>query len=84
MNQSTDWLTTRQVATMLGMTPQKVRKLIEIGRLPAVNAAATEKMARWLIRREHLEAFLTPSNVPAPKAKPARRTRIDASVPKVF
>ena len=32
MNQSTDWLTTRQVATMLGMTPQKVRKLIEIGR----------------------------------------------------
>jgi hypothetical protein len=57
--QSKQFLTTGDVGRMLGMTPQKVRKLCELGRLPAVNVTAANR-PRWMIRRDDLELFLTP------------------------
>ena len=80
---ATRLLSTSEVSRRTGWAIPKVRKLIEAGKLPAINTSPTDR-PRWGIREEDLDAFLTPSNVPAPKAKPARRTRIDASVPKVF
>ena len=77
-------LTTREVSEITGLTLTKICRLIEAGRLPAIDTCPGPR-PRWGIRREDLEAFLTPSNVaPRKKAKPARRTRIDRNVPQVF
>lgn len=80
------FLTTGNVACLLGMTVQKVRRLCEIGKLPAVDTSTTNR-PRWMIRRVDLDAFLTPAPVrkAAPKAgRVTRRQRIDADVPKRF
>ena len=84
MDRLPQMLTTRQASNETGLSVNKLRALIESGKLPAVNSAASDRQARWLINREHLEAFLTPTNVPAPKPKPARRQRVDRNVPKIF
>ena len=81
------YLTSVDAAKIAGMTAQKIRVLIEAGKLPAVNISATNNRPRWSIRRCDLEAFLTPAAVAKAEAKRAgasRRQRIDAGVPKVF
>jgi len=80
------YLGTGEVAEILGMSIQKIRALCESGRLPAVNTS-TATRPRWTIRRCNLERFLTPASVQKTEAKQqatARRSRIDAHVPKVF
>ena len=85
MDRLPQMLTTRQASNETGLSVNKLRALIESGKLPAVNSAASDRQARWLINREHLEAFLTPTNIaPRKKPKPARRQRIDRNVPQVF
>lgn len=81
------YLTTAESAAIAGTTSQKIRLLIEAGKLPAVNTSTTENRPRWSIRLCDLEAFLTPASVTKSQAKQqaaARRQRIDANVPKVF
>ena len=80
-----DLLSTGDVAKLTGLTPAKVRRLVEIGRLPAVNLT-TGIRPRWAIHRSDLEKFLEPTNVrpEARRTAPARRRRIDADVPKIF
>ena len=81
------YLTTIEAAKIAELSPQKIRVLIESGRLPAVNTSIGDKRPRWSIRRCDLEAFLTPASVVKQQAKQAtaaRRQRIDAHVPKVF
>lgn len=81
------YLTTVEAAKIAWVSPQKVRELIEAGKLPAVNIAVTDKRPRWSIRLCDLEAFLTPATVTKSQAKSqaaSRRQRIDANVPKVF
>lgn len=80
-----DFLTTGEAAEFCGFTIQKVRRLVELGRIPATNTSCGTR-PRWTIRREDLEAFLSPTNV-RPEARrtgPARRKRLDADVPHVF
>ena len=84
MDQTPTLLTTGDVARITGFSIAKIRKLIDAGRLPAVNGSSTDR-PRWAIRREDLDAFLQPSNIaPRKKPKPARRQRIDRNVPQVF
>lgn len=81
------YLTTGEVASELGMTIQKVRKLCELGRLPATNTSTTDNRPRWTIRRVDLDAYLTPKSVAkkeAAKQSTARRQRIDAHVERVY
>ena len=81
------YLTPGEAGQIAGIAPQKIRLLIESGRLPAVNTSIGSKRPRWSIRRCDLEAFLTPASVVKQQAKQAtaaRRQRIDAHVPKVF
>lgn len=79
-----DYLTPPEAAKIMRMAPAKVRRLCEMGRLPAVNVGIGEQRPRWSIRRVDLEAFLTPKTA-AKANKPApRRQRIDAGVPRVF
>jgi len=81
------YLTTIEAAEIAGIAPQKIRVLIESGRLPAVDTSIGDKRPRWSIRRCDLEQFLTPASVVKQQAKQAtaaRRQRIDANVPKVF
>jgi excisionase family DNA binding protein len=81
------YLTTIEAAEIAELSPQKIRLLIESGRLPAVDTSIGSKRPRWSIRRVDLEAFLTPASVVKQQAKQAtaaRRQRIDAHVPKVF
>jgi excisionase family DNA binding protein len=81
------YLTTIEAAKVAALSPQKIRLLIESGRLPAVDTSVGSKRVRWSIRRVDLEQFLTPASVAKAAAKQviaARRQRIDANVPKVF
>lgn len=80
------FLSTGDVATITGMTIQKIRTLCELGRLPAVNTSTTDR-PRWTIRRVDLDAYLTPKSVAkaeAVKQSTARRQRIDANVERVY
>ena len=80
-----DFLTTGQAAKLTGFSISKIRRLVQLGRIPAVDTT-TETRPRWAIRRRDLEAFLTPKNVPVAKPeRPAagRRRRLDADVPQV-
>ena len=80
-----DLLTTIEASSLCGMSPAKIRRLIEMGRLPAKNTS-TGKRPRYAIRRVDLDAFFEPDNVrpEARRTAPARRKRIDADVPHVF
>lgn len=81
------FLTTIEAAQIAELSPQKIRELIEAGKLAAVDTSLGSKRPRWSIRRCDLEAFLTPASVTKSQAKQAtaaRRQRIDANVPKVF
>jgi len=81
------YLTAPEAAKIARVTPQKIRALIEGGRLAAVNTSTTDNRPRWSIRRCDLEAFLTPATVAkreASRAAASRRQRIDRDVPKVF
>lgn len=80
-------LTTAQAAKVASFSTQKIRELIEAGKLPAVNTSTTDKRVRWSIRLCDLEAFLTPPSVQKSQAKSqaaSRRQRIDRDVPKVY
>ena len=80
-------LTTGEVSRLTGFSLSKVRRLIELGRLPAINTS-TETRPRWAVRRQDLDLFLTPSNLgdrpQATASKPVRRKRIDTGVRQVF
>jgi hypothetical protein len=81
------YLTTIEAGRIAGVTPQKIRTLIELGKLPAVDISTTNNRPRWSIRLVDLESFLTPPIVAKADAKQqatSRRRRIDANVPKVF
>lgn len=81
-----DFMTTGEAAEFCGFTIQKVRRLVELGRIPATNTSCGTR-PRWTIRREDLEAFLSPTNVrrDATQSAARRRTRrIDADVPQIF
>jgi hypothetical protein len=80
------YLSTGDVASITGMTIQKIRTLCELGKLPAVNTSTTDR-PRWTIRRVDLEAFLTPAAVAkkeAVKQSTARRKRLDEGVERVY
>ena len=53
-------LTTRQVATQTGWAIEKVRRLIDAGKLPAINTS-TGRRPRWAVWGEDLNKFLTPA-----------------------
>lgn len=80
-----DCLSPVEASRVCGLSAQKIRRLIELGRLPATDTS-TGQRPRWSIRREDLEAFLTPRNLrpEARRTAPPRRKRLDANVPKVF
>ena len=82
---TSEFLTTGEVAKITGFSILKVRMLVEQGKLPATNTSCGTR-PRWTIRREDLEAFLSPTNVRSESPRPAatRRRRIDADVPKIF
>lgn len=54
------FLNTRQVSRATGWSMEKVRQLIRTGKLPAIDTSTGER-ARWSIRVDDLERFLTPS-----------------------
>lgn len=80
-----DVLTTTEASRLCGMSAAKIRRLIQLGRLPAKNTS-TGQRPRYAIRRVDLDAFFEPDNVPAKSPQPAaiRRQRIDRDVPQVF
>jgi len=87
MSTEKQYLTTAACAAIAGTTSQKIRLLIEAGKLPAVNTSTTDNRPRWSVRRCDLESFLTPASVAKSQAKQAaasRRQRIDADVQKVY
>lgn len=77
-------LTTRQASAATGFSVQKIIRLIDCGRLPAINTSVAGKRPRWSIRESDLEAFFQPSNaVDRFETTGRRRQRLDAHVPKV-
>ena len=74
-------LTTAQVRERTGFSRIKIIKLINSGRLPAVNVGAGDAKPRWAVRECDLNAFFTPTNAKAKKISSARRAaRIDAHI----
>jgi excisionase family DNA binding protein len=69
-------LTVRQVAAELELSPDRVRRLIVVGRLRAHDVSPTDT-PRYLIERKDLEAFLVASVVgaKAPREKPPAKPR---------
>lgn len=51
-------LTTRETATLLGVTPDWIRDLITSGELRAINVGGTEKAARWRVDPEDVLAMM--------------------------
>ncbi len=83
------YLTTLEAASVARLSPQKIRMLIEAGRLAAVDTSVGAKRPRWSIRRVDLEAFLTPPAVAKAEAKQsavttARRQRIDNDCKRIY
>lgn len=75
-------LTVQQVSTETGFSAQKIHRLIASGNLKAIDTNPSGRKPRWSIRRDDLNAFLTPQNTqPAAPAKPRRR--LDAGVAKI-
>ncbi len=81
----TKLLRTTDIQKKTGWSLFKIRRLIELGKLKAVNTS-TSTRPYWNILPESLDALLNGSEQPSePKpSKPARKQRIDAGVPKVF
>ena len=78
-------LKTTDVRKRTGWSPQKIRRLIEIGKLKAIDSSTT-KRPFWNILEESLDAMLNGSHEPSVSAAPKKpsKRRIDADVPKVF
>lgn len=64
--QMTKLLTTTEVSKLTGFSLQKIIRLIDCGKLPAIDTSTNDK-PRWSIRQSDLEAFLTPVNVKKPE-----------------
>ena len=87
VNAEKQYLTTIEAAKIAELSPQKIRLLIESGRIAAVDTSIGTKRPRWSIRLCDLLEFLTPASVAKSQAKQAsaeRRRRIDADVQKVY
>jgi hypothetical protein len=79
-------LRTTDVQKITGWSPQKIRRLIEIGKLKAFDSSTT-KRPFWNIVPESLDEMLSGSHQPKAVDANTKRTskkRIDADVPKVF
>lgn len=78
-------LKTTDVKKRTGWSLLKIRTLIQQGKLKAFNSS-TSTRPYWNILPESLDALLngTQSKAEPKPSKPARKQRIDASVPKVF
>jgi excisionase family DNA binding protein len=55
----TAFLSTREVSKLTGWHVAKVRRLIESGKLPAIDTSAGGR-PRWAVLRSDLDQFLTP------------------------
>lgn len=89
--QSVDLLNDRKftpetAAPLMAMSAQRIRRLIESGRLPAVNTSSGKQRPRYLILESSIREFFTPASRKPGKvtAQRAHRQRIDAGVEKVF
>lgn len=51
-------LTTKEAATVIGVTSWWVRQLIATGELRAINVGGADKSARWRVDPEDLNAFM--------------------------
>jgi hypothetical protein len=87
VNAEKQYLNSIEAGKIAGLSPQKIRMLIESGRLAAVDTSIGTKRPRWSIRLCDLLEFLTPASVAKSQARQAaasRRQRIDRDVPKVY
>jgi excisionase family DNA binding protein len=51
-------MTIREAAAHLGVSEKTVRRCIAAGQLKPTNVGAGTKVARWMVRRQELDAFL--------------------------
>lgn len=54
---TTDLLTPARAAALLGVSARRVLQFIAAGRLPAENVGSDGRGARYVLRREDVEAF---------------------------
>ncbi|MDG2222703.1 MAG: helix-turn-helix domain-containing protein [Rubripirellula sp.] len=52
-----EWLTVKETAEMLGVSPQTVRNMIASGRLKAAPAGNGVERKAWIIKRTDLDAL---------------------------
>ena len=79
-----DILTTSDIVAMTGWGMARVQRLCKSGQLPAKDISTGGKKARYVILRSEWEAFIRPDNAVTPRSRPAKRSRIDAGVDRVF
>lgn len=69
--------TPNELAPLLRVSPDKVRRWIESGELQAVNTATARcGRPRYVVLPEHLEAFTRQRSAAQPKPTPRRRRRV--------
>lgn len=72
------------IAKITGFSAQKVRLLIAMGRLRAINTSTGVKRPKWMVTEEALDDFLTAKSVGTAEKKPEKRIRIDRHLPQIF
>lgn len=78
--------TPETAAPIMQMSAARIRRLIEVGMLQAVNTSAGKQRPRYVILESSIRAFFNPASKTSVKAaaQRTRRQRIDANVEKVF
>ncbi|GAB5406596.1 MAG: hypothetical protein Aurels2KO_48270 [Aureliella sp.] len=79
----TKFLSTADVKRITGFSASKIRHLIAVGKLPAVNTSAGSRPT-YLIRESDLQEMLMPTNSSSQPRTERAPKRIDSEVDKVF
>lgn len=58
-----NYLTPREIAQVTGFSTQKVRRLISMGKIPAVNTSTGAGRPSYTVRLDDLKCFLQPAAV---------------------
>jgi len=83
-NQVHMWLSVRQAAELIGVSPDIIRAHIASGALTATDVASSRGKARWRIACEDLNAFLIARRNIPPAPKNGRGRRAEKYQPRYY
>jgi len=72
-----DWLTTTEAADLAGVSPQRVRKLLDEGRFPGALLVGPAVRGVWLVPRAEFQQWASGERKPGRPKKPKEADDVD-------